>query len=349
VQPGDIVPNKAGDADEAGYAIDPIEPFAADNSAAERARESSAARSAVAKRMSEGAVSDGLLPPRREVESSWLGSFDYPLRGAECIGVVASLSVAFWVFGTLVPEYCLTLIGDADSMGTPTLGKLIALISFLPVVFLAPFALVYWLQYLGRVLVSSAIGDTRPPRSPDRNFDGLFHGLSPWFIWLCLGVFVGGLPLLAYWSMHNSIAELSWWTALGLGLLGLPYILMALMLSFLHDDTLAAKPWGVLGAFLSVNGSFALLTLFVAAALGLLVGASALALLLRDNHFLWYVPASLGCWFVLVWGSVVVMRVLGTYYDHHREALRWHRASPRWGTAWRLDGGELRSAKSERL
>ena len=114
----------------------------------------------------------------------------------ECVG---SLGVVFWVFGILVPEYCLTLMGDADSMGTPPMGKLIAIISSLPVVFLSPFALVYWLQYLGRVLVSSAMGETRPPRSPDRNFDGFFNGLSPWLIWLILGVSVGvsaGLRLL---------------------------------------------------------------------------------------------------------------------------------------------------------
>ena len=128
-------------------------------------------------------------------------------------------------------------------MGATTIGHFIALISILPVVILFPLALSYWLQYLGRVLVSSAMGETSPPRAPDRNFDGFLNGLSPWLIWLCLGVFVGLIPLLAYaWSL-STWAEGSPYLAVALGLLGFPYILMALMMSFLHDDAFAAWPW----------------------------------------------------------------------------------------------------------
>ena len=76
----------------------------------------------------------------------------------------------------------------------PTVGKLIALISILPVAFLLPFAVFYWLQYLGRVVVSSGMGETIPPRTPDRNFEGFFSGLSPWLTWLFLGLGVGLLP-----------------------------------------------------------------------------------------------------------------------------------------------------------
>jgi hypothetical protein len=336
VAPAAIIPQRVRTAEEAGYQIDPNQPFPAAESVSERSREASAARPVYAERVSQGSPSDGILPPLERVESNWFASFDYPLRGAECLGVVGSLSLVFWAFGTLVPEYCLTLVGDADSMGTPTLGKFVALISFLPVVFLAPFALVYWLQYLGRVLVKSAIGETRPPRSPDRNFDGLLNGLSPWIIWLCLGVSVGLAPLLYYLCSLKAVADLRWWTVAGLGLLGLPYIVLSLMMSFLHDDALAAKPWTVLAAFLKVAGSFGLLTLFVAAALGLVVGAFALPLLFRAKFFWLYLPACLGSWVATVWVSIVVMRVLGTYYHEHSDALRWHRASLRWGVGWRM-------------
>jgi hypothetical protein len=336
VPPGELVPQREQAARDEGYLIDPGESFPAGESLAEPARAASVARPTYAERTSQGAPSDGVLPPLMHVEPNWLASFDYPLRGAECLGVLGALSIVFWVFGTLVPEYCLTLMGDADEMGTPTLGKFIALISFLPVVFLAPFAVVYWLQYLGRVLVASAIGETRPPRSPDRNFDGLFNGLSPWLIWLCLGVSVGLSPLLFYVCSLTSAADVRWWIVAGLGLLALPYILLALMLSFLHDDALAAKPWGVLAAFLRVTGTFGLLTLFVAAALGLVVGAFGVALLLRAHFFWLYLALCLGSWVVTVWVSIVVMRVLGTYYHRHSDALRWHRASLRWGVAWRM-------------
>jgi hypothetical protein len=331
-----VVRNRAESAEDAGYQVEPMDSSDAGESTPALPSELSPARASFAARTSKGAVSDGLLPPLREAESTWFGSLDYPMRGAESLGVVGSLGVVFWVFGILVPEYCLTLMGDADSMGTPLVGKLIAIISSLPVVFLSPFALLYWLQYLGRVLVSSAMGETRPPRSPDRNFDGFFNGLSPWLIWLVLGVSVGFLPVLGYYQSLESAAGLKWWIAIALGLLGLPYILLALMLSFLHDDALAAKPWGVLAAFLSVNGTFVLLCLFVVFVLGLAVGAFAVVFLLRANYFWLYAAASLVSCLVAIWMSVVVMRLLGNFYYSHRDILRWHRASVRWGIAWRI-------------
>jgi len=281
-------------------------------------------------------MADGLLPTLDQPETSWFASVLYPLRGAESLGVIAGASVLLWIFIILVPEYCLTLMGDADMMGTPTIGKLIALISILPVAFLLPFAILYWLQYLGRVLVASAMGETMPPRSPDRNFEGFFHGLSPWLIWLVLGGFVGFVPFLLYFLSLSKAADGNFLLGLGLVLLGLPYILMALMMAFLHDDPLAAKPWGVLGAMFRLGGSFGVLCLFIASALALGAGAFLITLLLRANHFLVYLVLCLGCLVVVLWISIVVMRILGTYYDSHKESLRWHRERPRWGVAWRL-------------
>ena len=287
-------------------------------------------------RKNAASLASGFLPALDRTETSWFSSVLYPLRGAESLGVIASLSLVFWVFVTLVPEYCLTLLGDADSMGTPTLGKFLALISFLPVVFLFPFALFYWLQYFGRILVASAIGENIPPRSPDRNFEGFFTGLSAWLIWLGLGVGVGLSPLLLYALAKGSIFECSPPLALGLLLLGLPYILMALMMTFLHDDGLAAKPWGVIGALLRLGGSFQLLCIFIGSAVVLSVATFLIALWLRSSHFWIYLLICLGCWVVVHWASFVVARILGTYYFHHRDVLRRHRERPRWGLAWKL-------------
>jgi len=281
-------------------------------------------------------MADGLLPTLDRPEASWFASVLYPLRGAESLGLIAGLSAIFWIFLIVVPEYCLTLMGDADMMGTPTMGKLIALISILPVAFLLPFAILYWLQYLGRVLVASAMGETIPPRSPDRNFDGFFHGLSSWLIWLVLGGLVGLLPVLLYFLSLNKAADGNVLLGLGLVLLGLPYMLMALMMTFLHDDAMAAKPWGVMGAMFRLGGSFGLLCLFIASALALGVGAFLIALLLRADHFLVYLVLCLGCVVALVWISIVVMRILGTYYDSHKESLLWHHERPRLGVVWKL-------------
>ncbi len=227
------------------------------------------------------APSDGILAPLKEVETNALMSLTYPLRGAECMGVIGLLSPAFWILGIVVPEYCIFMMTETDSMGVPTLGKFMALISFLPVLFLLPFVVLYWLQYLGRVLVSSALGETAPPRSPDRNFEGFFRGLSPWLISLVLGLPPSLAPIAAYVYKLPSPVEFNGWIALGFGLLGVPYMSMALMLSFIHDNVLAAMPWTVIGAILRVPVSFMRRCLAVAGVLALGIGALALALVLR--------------------------------------------------------------------
>jgi hypothetical protein len=294
-----------------------------------------APRNVFAERKTPTPMADGLLPVLERPETSWLRSFSYPLRGAESLGMVAATSAVFWILTVLVPEYCLGVIGDTNSMGVPTLGHFIALISILPVIILLPIAILYWLQYLGRVLVSSAMGETSPPRTPDRNFDGFFTGISPWLIWLALGVFVGMLPLLFY-GFRSSAPERSTVMSIGLLLLGGPYVLMALMMTFLHDDAFGATPWNVIGAMFRLGGSFGLLCLFIATTFALPLALVAGALLLRDKYIWIYVIVALACWVVMQWTSIVQMRILGTYYFSHRDRLRWHREHPRWGVAWRL-------------
>jgi hypothetical protein len=227
-------------------------------------------------------------------------------------------------------------MGDADYMGKPELGMLIALISILPVAFLLPFAMIYWLQYLGRVVVSSGMGETIPPRTPDRNFDGFFNGLSPWIIWLFLGVAVGMLPAAIYRLMSVTTDVGSLVGAIGLAIIGLPYVLMALLMTFLHDDAFAARPLAVGTALIHLGGSFLLLSVFVGFVVAAGAGAFVLAYLLRNAHFVLYLLACVGCWTIAIWISIVVMRVLGNQYHRHRQVLRWNRERPRWGVAWKL-------------
>ena len=181
------------------------------------------------------------------------------------------------------------------------------------------------------------MGETSPPRVPDRNFDGILNGVSPWLIWLFLGVFAGLIPLLAYaWSL-NAWGEASPYLAVALGLLAFPYIMMALMMSFLHDDAFAAWPWAVIVAICRLAGSFGLLCLFLAGTLAVGVLSFGLALIfLRPNYFWLYVLVRLACWIIVQWIMIVVMRILGLYYYQHKDVLNWHAKRPRWGVAWRL-------------
>ncbi len=281
-------------------------------------------------------MAGGILPVLKTSETSSLASILYPLRSADSLAVMASLTFILWLFTILVPEYCVGLMGDADDMGTPTLGKLIALISILPVAFLLPFAMIYWLQYLGRVVVASGMGESTPPRTPDRNFDGFFNGLSPWITWLFLGLAVGLFPAVLYLLISSSGSVGNRLVAVCLGLFCLPYILMALLMTFLHDDALAAKPPGVLNALIQVGGSFLILSVFVGFLVAMGAGGFALAFLLRNGHFVLYLLACVACWTVVIWISIVVMRVLGNQYHRRRQVLRWINERPRWGVAWKL-------------
>ena len=263
----------------------------------------------------------------------WPPDFLYPLRAAEGIAMAAALGTVAWVMGTLVPEYCLALIADGEKLGTPTMGQLVSLITALPVLLMIPPVAIYWLQYLARVLVASAEGEARPPRPPDRNFDGLLDGLGRWLIWAVLGAGVALLPLAAYGSAASAGASWNPRIAAGLGLLGLPYALMALLMAFLHDDALAANPVAVLFALGRLGPSFLGLSLTIAATLGLAGGAFAAAFSLRNQHFSLYVTACLACWLLTVWSSIVAMRTMGAYYHPRRARLGWRRERPRWGAS----------------
>jgi hypothetical protein len=281
-------------------------------------------------------MSGGILPPLKQTETSWFASILYPLRSADSLAVIASLTPILWLFLILVPEYCIGLMGDADDMGTPTIGKLIALISILPVAFLLPFAVFYWLQYLGRVVVSSAMGETIPPRTPDRNFGGFLSGLSPWFAWLLLGLGIGLLPAVLCRTLVDIKSPTGILLTAGFAFLGLPYILAALLMTFIHDDELAAKPFAVLTALVQLGGSFLFLCVFAAFLVAAAGGIFVLAFLLRAHYFKTYLLLCIPCWAAFVWTTIVVMRLLGNHYHPRRKVLEWNTDRPRWGVVWKI-------------
>jgi hypothetical protein len=281
-------------------------------------------------------MTDGLLPVQEQPETAWPTSFLYPLRGAESLGMVAAIGVIAWIFTVLVPEYCLQAMADTEAMGASLIGLLFVWLAALPILFLGPLVLSYWLQYLGRILVSSAMGECAPPRMPDRNFEGFLNGLSPWFIWLVLGLGVGLIPALWTAFPGGRFAGTIPWQSTILAAIALPYILGALMLSFLHDDATAAMPWGVIFGLMRLGLSFLILSGLIAVALGLVAGCFALALMIRSHAFWPYLPIALLCWILFLWCQMAIMRLLGLFYFHHKDSLRWHRAHPRWGVAWRL-------------
>ena len=275
---------------------------------------------------------EGAEPPR--LDPWWPPRLLYPSRGAEGLAMVAALGVVAWVMGTLVPEYCLALLADAELLGALSMGRLVALISGLPVLVLSPLVMVYGLQYLARVLVASSEGEPLPPRPPDRNADGLLNGMGSWLLWLVLGAGVGLLPLATYRvALASSGGSWSPGVAAALGLAGLPYALMALMLTFLHDDVLAARPQKVLGTIARLGPSFLGLSLTVVALFALVGVAFVAALALRAEAFWVYIPASLACWLLAAWLPIVAMHTVGSYYAPREGRLKWRRKRLRWGAS----------------
>jgi hypothetical protein len=286
------------------------------------------------KKSNRRAVEPTKLPDvSREVEPSWQPDVLFPLRGAEGLMIVAMMGLAFWCVATLIPELCLAFVADASRMGATFMGMLVSLIVSLPALGLGFFAVTYALQYLGRVLVSGAMGEVVPPRPPDRNFDGLSSGLAPWLIWLACGASVGLGPLAAYllsrgWNESSNAAVVPL-----LAVVGLPYALMSLIMTFLHDGGFP-RPFGVVGALIRFNVKF-LATCAVEFGLALLVlGAFAGVLMLRDHHYWVYMPLMLPCWMLALWVAIVGMRMLGVFYHHHASILRWHREKPWWAVTW---------------
>lgn len=280
-------------------------------------------------------MADGLLPLLSRSEKGWLVCFLYPLRGAESLGMVGSMGFVLWFFGVIVVEYGLQLMSDSSSMGGSLLGLLLVIIVLVPVMILSPMIVAYWLQYLGRILVTSAQGEVAPPRMPDRNFDGFLNGLSPWFVWMVLGLPVSLVAVI--WLAGSSVpGGMRGWVLAGLATAVLPYLLAALMLSFLHDNTFAPMPWSVLMALVRLGPGFLALTGLIAVKLGGVGGTVALELWLRPRAYWTYLFLALPCCMAFLWIQMVVMRLLGTYYFHHKAGLNWQKADLRWGIAWKL-------------
>jgi hypothetical protein len=262
----------------------------------------------------------GERPGTPDVEPWWPPRLLYPLRAAEGFTLVGAMGAASWVMATLVPEYCLTLLADGEKLDASSMGLLIAVVSAMPVAFLGPLALVYWLRYLAVVLVAGAEGEPDPPRPPDRNFDGFVTEFLPWMIWLVVGPGVGFLPLAAYAAATSRGAPWHPAVAIGLGLGGMPYALMALLIVFLHDDVRAARPRAIIAVIARIGPPFLLLCLTVAFEIGLVLGSFAVASLLRAGHFRLYIAACLACWLLAAWLSVAAMHTLGAFYAVRRDS-----------------------------
>ncbi len=194
----------------------------------------------------------------------------------------------------------------------------------------------YVLLYLGRVLVSSAVGERDHPRYPIWERFTILEGVGRW-IWAgLLGFGVGALPAIAYWKNCGDVDWLDLVVFAELLALGAGYAQMALAAALLHDSLAMANPITVARAIWSIGWAYLYPSLV--AAVAVMLGAAAWTLVM-------YYPPGLGTAALGLWGfwvfalyeAMVVLRVVGWCYYRHGQAIGWFRTRPSWG-AWERPG-----------
>jgi hypothetical protein len=267
---------------------------------------------------------DGLILPPERPETRLGDSLLYPFWGGTGLGLLVFFPPALWL--TSLP-----MIGA----GTALLSENLTESTRFGVMFLFPvvpcFALVlgFSLLFLGRVLVSSALGEVRHPRWPGWDLEEMLRGVGRWFWAVVVGVVVGGLPSLVYWLYCGDIDPLDVIVFAELLALGAVYAQMALLASILHDDPLAANPITVVRAIVRVGWSYARPCLV--SGFALVLGVGAFLGLFKIRHPTLAALALWAFWVLFLYLAMVALRVLGLCYHRHARALGWFRDRPRWG------------------
>jgi hypothetical protein len=234
------------------------------------------------------------------------------------------MPLAFWITTLPTISVLATLLTEGLSATT-----------HFGVMFLLPmagcFALVlgYTLLFLGRVLVTSALGEVHHPRWPSGDLQEIVRGVWRWFWALLVGGLLGVIPAVAYWI---SCGDLDPFDLIVLGELlglGVVYAQMALLASLLHDDPLGANPITVVQGIIGIGWSYAWPCAVSIAVLSL--GFFGFAGLLEIKHPVLAALALWGYWVAVLYLAMVALRVLGLCYYRRSRALGWFRDRPRWG------------------
>lgn len=265
---------------------------------------------------------DGLIRPPSRPETRLRDSLLYPLWGATGLALLAFLPPALWI----------TTLPFLSVVGAPVgnlVVLLIGLLALLPAGLLLFLVGGYALLFLGRVLVSSALGEVHHPRWPDWDVSEIFRGLGRWIWAILIGGFVGGLPAVAYWIYCGDVDVFDRIILVELLALGAAYAQMALLASILHDDPLGANPITVFRAIYRVKWACLRPSLLIGFAL--LLAAVGFATVLEISNPPLAAVAYWMFWVGALYGAMVVLRVLGLFYHRHARVLGWFRDRPRWG------------------
>ncbi len=272
---------------------------------------------------SETNIWNGLVAAPSRPESSFRDSLLYPLWGASGISILVFLPPLLWITSIPFITMVIALSGNESRFSLPAL--------LLCIPFFLGFSVVfgYTLLFLGKVAASSAIGEVHHPHLPDWDLSAILFGIGRW-VWAGLvGGIIGGLPAVAYWIYCGDIDFFDRMILAELAALGAVYALMGLLAAILYEDILAANPFTVIRAIVTVGWGYARPCLVAGAAV-MLVGTLVTASFEVGNPALaaflfWF------SWLAALYLTMVMLRVMGLFYREHGKSLGWFRDRTGWG------------------
>jgi hypothetical protein len=266
----------------------------------------------------------GLIRLPERLETRLHESLLYPFWGETGIALLVVMPPFLWL--TSLPTISMIAVLLAEGLSDSTR---IGVVFLLPIAVAFALVVSFTLLYLGRVLVSSALGEVHHPRWPSWDLHEMFRGLSRWFWAFVAGVGIGFVPAVAYWISCGNLDPLDIVVLVELLALGAVYAQMALLASILHDDPLGANPVTVVQGIVRMGWSYARPCLVSGASLALaiaaFVGVFRITQPLLGALGLW------AFWVLALYLSMVALRVLGLCYHERCRALGWFHERPRWG------------------
>ncbi len=257
---------------------------------------------------------DGLVAHPRVPETRLVESLGYPLWNDSGVAILVFLPPL--LMATTFP-----LPGIARMLASGEAATMVGILWALPMFFLFAIVAGYVLLWLGRVLVSSALGEVTQPRSPVWDLEDIASGLARWSWALIIGGVVGCVPPVAYWIRCGEVDWFDRVVILELIVPGMAYAQMALVATLMHESPLAANPITVVRAIHRVGWGYLYPCLFTGACLVLLAAMLGVVARMADP-----LGQFVGCWAFAVaslYLAMVMLRRLGVFCFHRSVVFRW--------------------------
>lgn len=279
-------------------------------------------------------LDDDLAPSRWKHSRAMPGLWEclaYPLADGPGLGLLVLFPPLLWFLS--LPVFDFIAVMEPLNKSDWALGLLVAPV-FVPMLFSFAMTFGYLLLFLGRVLVASALGENDHPRWPEWSPADIAEGIGRW-IWAGLMGLAVASPIVALcWDHFDRIDWVSGSAVVVLIVLAAGFTQMALAASLMLETIAAANPVMVVRAISRIGWAYLIPTIVAAVvSAGTALGVYGLLFHLPT---MWMEALALwGFWVFLLYGWMVVMRMMGLTYHAHAMELFWFRRRPRWASGGR--------------